>query len=134
VDIASKQLPNSVAIVALSGKLSLAALADFKSELGDLLAKGHRKIVIDCRELGRISSSGLAALLWARSSASRFGCKIYLTHLSALVTEVLNLTKLASLFRIAPTTRGLLADHGAIRKPHSKRSNTRSKVNSIVPR
>lgn len=134
MNIASKHLSNSVAIVTLSGKFSLAALADFKSELNALLSQGHRKIVIDCRDLGRISSSGLAALLWARSSASRFGCKIYLTHLSALVAEVLNVTKLASLFRIAPTTRGLLADHGVIRKPHSKSSRKQSKVNSILPR
>ena len=106
-----------IAVINLSGKLNLVSLGAFKNEVADLFSKGAKKIIVDCRDLGFITGTGLAALLWARSRASALGRKIYFTHISAVVSEVLELTKLSSLLRIEPTTRGLLLKLEKIRKP-----------------
>jgi len=79
--------------------------------------------VVDCRELGMISSSGLAGLLWARSKVNIRGGKIYLTHVSAVVGDVLAITKLSTILSIMPTTREVLVRLGKVRsRPITKRS------------
>lgn len=110
------RLPSGLAVIALSGELNTGTLSSFKNEVRDLIDDGAKTIVVDCRALGTISSSGLAALLWARTSANSRGGKIYLTHVSALVSDVLSVTRLSTLLSIAPTTRGLLERLGRIRK------------------
>jgi len=67
--------------------------------------------------------NSLASLLWARSIAGTIGGSIYLTHVSAMVNDVLQITKLSRLLKIEPTTRELLQDLSCIRKtPHSSRN------------
>ena len=122
------QKHNGIAVINLSGELNVASLSAFREEVADQLLKGAKKIIVDCRELGFITSSGLAALLWARSRASGQGNKIYFTHVSAMVTEVLEMTKLSGLLRIAPTTRGLLRKFGMIRKPTGNKASLASRV------
>lgn len=111
------QQHKAIAVINLSGELDFESLRSFKQEVAELFSKGHDKIIVDCRDIGFISSSGLAALLWARSRATGLGRKIYFTHISAMVSEVLKITKLSGLLRIEPTTRGLLKKLGMIRKP-----------------
>ena len=117
-------MQNGVAILGLEGELDTASLDQFKTQVKTLVSEGFNKIIVDCRELGVISSSGLAALLWARSKATSASGAVYLTHVSAMVSRVLEVTKLSTLLKIEPTTRGLLEKLGSIRKstPHRKKS------------
>jgi len=117
VNIETKKTAQNIAIIYLSGDLNTDSLNPFKSEIKDLVEQGIEKIIVDCRELGIISSSGLAALLWARSA----GGAIYMTHVSALVSNVLEITRLSRILKIEPTTRGLLEKFGAIRKTQKRR-------------
>ena len=117
MDIETKRMADGVGILLLGGNLNTEQLDSFKAAISELLSEGFDKLIIDCRDLGVISSSGLAALLWARSSASDAGSHIYLTHLSSTVVNVLEVTKLTKLLRIEPTTKHLLEQLGAIRKP-----------------
>jgi anti-anti-sigma factor len=114
--IETKRTKRNLAIVYLSGELNTSSLQQFKSEIQELVGDGFQRIIVDCRELGFISSSGLVALIWARTA----GGTIYLTHVSAMIGEVLNITKLSRLLKIEPTTRGLLEKFGKIRKHRPK--------------
>ena len=127
MNIETKRLPDGIGILVLGGDLNTEQLDIFKAAISELLSEGFEKVIIDCRDLGVISSSGLAALLWARSSASDTGSQIYLTHLSSAVTDVLELTKLTKLLRIESTTKHLLEQFGAIRK-HAPRKRTQSNM------
>ena len=127
MEIETKRMADGLGILVLSGNLNTDQLDTFKAAISELLSEDFEKIIIDCRDLGYISSSGLAALIWARSSASELGSKIYLTHLSSTIAKILEVTKLSTLLRIEPTTKELLEKLGAIRK-HSPRKQTRSKV------
>jgi len=115
VPLETHQLTDGVAVVSLSGDLNSSSLKEFKEEVGVLMADDFHSIVVDCRELGMISSSGLAALLWARSRANVRGGKIYLTHVSAVVGDVLAITRLSTILSIVPTTREVLVRLGKIR-------------------
>ena len=102
------QLPDEVAVISFSGDLSTESLKQFKEEVRSRMPDDIHTIVVDCRELGTISSGGLAALLWARAKVSRRGGKIYLTHVSSVVSDVLAVTKLSTIISIVPTTREAL--------------------------
>ncbi len=123
-----------IEVINLSGELDTATLADFKENVANAFSNGANRVIVDCRELGFISSSGLAALLWARSKAAAKGRKIYFTHVSTVVSEVLELTKLAGLLRIEPTTRGLLLKFGAIRKPTHNKSRKAPLASTFIRR
>ena len=113
-------LTEGVAVISLSGELNTESLREFKEEvrsLGDAI----QTVVVDCRELGRISSSGLAALIWTRSKVKVRGGKIYLTHVSTVISELLAITTLSSILSIVPTTREALVRLGKIRRPVSNR-------------
>jgi len=120
VDIETKRTAQNIAIIYLSGDLNGGSLNPFKLEIKELVEQGVETIIVDCRELGTISSTGLAALLWARSA----GGTIYMTHVSALISSVLEVTRLSRIMKIEPTTRGLLEKLGAIRKPRQRRQRT----------
>ena len=123
MDIEVKRMAGGLAIIYLSGDLKTGSLKPFKAEISDLVQDGVQKIIVDCRELGQISSSGLAALMWARKA----GGTIYLTHVSALVSDVLDVTRLSRVLKIERTTRGLLEKLGAIRsssRPQVRRTSS----------
>ena len=115
VALETHHLTDGVAVIFLSGDLNANSLTQFKEEVRALMADDIHTIVVDCRELGMISSSGLAALLWARTKVNVRGGKIYFTHVSAVVADVLAITKLSSILSIAPTTREVLVRLGKIR-------------------
>jgi len=115
VNVDARRMQNGVAILGLEGKLDTVSLEQFKSQVKTLVSEGFDKIIVDCRELGMISSSGLATLLWARSVASSVNGAVYLTHVSSLVSRVLHITRLSTLLKLEPTTRGLMERLGSIR-------------------
>ena len=110
------RMAGEVVVLYLADELSTESLKTFKEQVSALIAEGFKTIVVDCRELGAITSSGLASLLWARTTTRSKGGKIYFTQVSASVAEVMEITKLSTVFSIAPTTRGLLERLGRIRK------------------
>jgi len=120
MNIETKRIKGAIGVLVLSGDLNTGHLGAFKAEITQLLSEDFKKIIIDCRDLGFISSSGLAALLWARSSAASIGSRIYLTHVSSFLGNILEITKLSKLLRIEQTTRQLLERFGGIRKRPSK--------------
>ena len=130
MEIETKRLSDGIGVLVLSGDLNTAQLGTFKEAISELLSEDFKRIIIDCGELGFVSSSGLAALLWARSRASDSGSHIYLTHISSTISDVLVVTKLSKLLRIESTTELLLEKFGRIRK-RSTRKPTRPIVSMV---
>ena len=123
MSLETHHLTDGVAVISLSGDLNALSLTQFKEEVRFLMADDFHSIVVDCRELGMISSSGLAGLLWARSKVNVRGGKIYLTHVSAVIGDILAITRLSTILSIVPTTREVLVRLGKVRsRPITKRS------------
>ena len=62
--------------------------------------RDSNKIVINCADLGYVSSVGLGALVRARSRSTKKGAKIYLARIENQVLDVFRLINFDKLFSI----------------------------------
>jgi len=90
-----------VTIVDISGRIQLgeesAALRDL---VCDLLSKGHKKILFNLGDVNYIDSSGLGHLVSAFSSVRKQGGELKLLNLSKNVHNVMQMTRLYTVFDI----------------------------------
>ena len=91
----------AVAIVDVSGRIVLgeesAALRDL---VGDLLGKGHKKILLNLGDVNYIDSSGLGLLVSTFTSARKQDGELKLLNLTNKVHDVMQITKLYTVFDI----------------------------------
>jgi len=91
----------SVTIVDISGRIVLgeesAALRDL---VCDLLDKGHRQILFNLADVNYIDSAGLGSLVGAFTSVRRLNGELKLLNLTNKVHDVLQITKLYTVFDI----------------------------------
>jgi anti-anti-sigma regulatory factor len=68
VNLASSSLPATPrsVVVVLDDEAVAQGLTDLRSRLSDVLSRGDARLVVDVSGLDRISSSVVAALLWAK--------------------------------------------------------------------
>ncbi len=109
IDYTTQRISDAVTIVEVSGALNESDRKYFFDCICDMIESGSRYIIIECHRLGRLSSSDLASLLTARKHAAKNGGRIYLTHLSSSIAQVLEITKLGRLLSVYPATETALA-------------------------
>jgi anti-sigma B factor antagonist len=66
----------------------------------DLLAKGHKKILLNLGDISYIDSSGIGELVAAFTSVRNQGGELKLLHLTKKVHDLLQITKLYTVFDI----------------------------------
>lgn len=108
IDYTSRKISDSVTVVEVSGALNETNRKYFFNCIKDMIEAGSRYIVIECHRLGHLDSSALASLLTARKQAGKKRGRIYLTHLSSSLAEVLEITKLGRLLAVYPSTKSAL--------------------------
>ena len=90
-----------VSIVDVSGKIVLGEeSAALRGVVAGLLAKGHKKILLNLGEVNYIDSSGLGELVSAFTTAKNQGADVKLLNLTKKVKDVLQVTKLYTVFDI----------------------------------
>ncbi|MGB9506613.1 MAG: STAS domain-containing protein [Candidatus Acidiferrum sp.] len=103
----TRRQSGDVTIVDVSGRISLgeesAALRDL---IKDLVAKGDHKIVLNLAGVDYIDSSGLGTLVSAVSSARRQNADIKLVNLTDKVDDLMQVTRLYTVFDIADDEAG----------------------------
>ena len=108
IDYTTRRVSEAVTVVEVSGKLDEAGRKYFFNCIGDMIESGSRYIIIECHRIGHLNSGALASLLSARKHAAKKGGRIYLTHLSSSIAEVMELTKLGRLLSVYSTTQAAL--------------------------
>ena len=108
IDYTTRKVSEAVTVVEVSGKLDEAGRRYFFGCIGDMIDSGARYIIIECHRIGHLNSGALASLLSARKHAAKKRGRIYLTHLSSNIAEVMELTKLGRLLAVYPTTEAAL--------------------------
>ena len=97
----SNRQVGGVTVVDISGRIELgeesAALRDLVSEL---LNKGHKQILLNLGDVNYIDSSGLGALVSSFTSARKQGGELKLLNLTDRVTDLMQMTKLYTVFDI----------------------------------
>ena len=89
----------NVAVVDLSGRITLGeGCALVRSTIQDQLKQGNVKILLNLADVSYMDSAGLGELVGSYASITNKGGKIKLLNPQGKVAEVLNVTKLYTVF------------------------------------
>lgn len=99
-----------VSIVALEGRIVFVEESNaLRAKVKSLLAEGKRKIVLNMENIVYIDSAGLGMLVAAHLSARAHGASQCLCHLGSKFQEVLEVTRLATVFQVYSTESAAVA-------------------------
>ncbi len=95
---------DGVTVVALDGRIVLGEESNaLREKVKSLVAEGKKKIVLNMANVSFIDSAGLGTLVAAHHSAKGQGASLRLCHLGAKFSEVLQITKLMTIFEVYNT-------------------------------
>ena len=90
-----------ITIVDISGKIVLGQeSAALRELICELLSKGQKKILLNLGDVNYIDSSGLGTLVGSFTSARKQGGELKLLNLTHKVHDVMQITKLYTVFEI----------------------------------
>jgi anti-sigma B factor antagonist len=102
-----------VTVVDLHGKISLGEeSATLRDKMAALLTAGNKKILLNLSDVSYIDSSGLGALVSTFTSARKQGTEVKLASLSDKVSDLMEITRLYTVFDVAPDEATALASFG----------------------
>ena len=94
-----ERIVSDVAIVRISGRVTLTeGTPEVDDVLQRLVQQGHVRIVLDLEEVPYIDSTALGSLLRTHATVSRRGGAMKLLRVKGHVRELLELTRLLSVF------------------------------------
>ena len=91
---------NNSTTVQLIGRLDTPASLDAAKELEPLQEKANGTIILDCKELTYISSSGLRIFLTLRKAAMNKGGEVIVRSINEDIRNVFMMTGFLNLFKI----------------------------------
>jgi anti-sigma B factor antagonist len=95
---------DGVTVVALDGRIVLGEESNaLREKIKTLVAEGKKKIVLNMDNITFIDSAGLGTLVAAHHSAKAQGASLRLCHLGTKFQEVLQITKLMTIFDVSNT-------------------------------
>lgn len=94
LEIRSKPLDQAMLQVDLQGELNQQTADQLVTDLNKLIEIGHRRIIINCRDLKHISSYGLSVLLQLRKIANAQQATIVYAAVNTLLRPVLKIARL----------------------------------------
>jgi anti-sigma B factor antagonist len=98
---ASTRQMGDVAIVDLTGQIKLGEGSSIlRDTVKDLLGKGRKKILLNLGDINYIDSSGIGELVSAFTSVRNQGGELKLLHLTKKVHDLLQITKLYTVFHV----------------------------------
>lgn len=109
--ISSREV-DGVTVLDLSGRITLGeGSVQLRDAIRDLIGKGQQKILLDLGDVNYIDSSGLGELVSAYTSARNQGATVKLLKLTKKVHDLLQLTKLYTVFDIYDDEASAIASY-----------------------
>ena len=100
----TEKVVEGVAVVGLDGRIVLGDETNqLREKIKALLGEGHKKILLNLDNVTLIDSTGLGTLVSLHHSAASRGAFVRLCNLGAKFQEVLQVTKLLTVFDVSPT-------------------------------
>ena len=95
---------DGVAVLALDGRIVLGEeTSALREKVKSLLGEGKKNILLNLSNVTLIDSSGLGALVTAYASAKSGGASLRLCNLGSRSNELLQITKLYTVFEVSDT-------------------------------
>jgi anti-sigma B factor antagonist len=95
-----KKKEGVINFVELSGKVDANNSSDLEKELFQIINQNEKNLLVDCKNLEYISSSGLRVFLMALKQMNKNNGKLVLCGLNELIQEVFDISGFSSLFTI----------------------------------
>jgi len=90
-----------VSVVDVSGRLTLGeGSSALRDQVRTLISGGHKKILLNMKDVTYIDSSGIGELVAAYTSATGLGGNVKLLGLTNKVKDLLQITKLYTVFEV----------------------------------
>jgi len=96
------EVDKDVLILDADGGLTAVTAAELITEIEKLIDAGLKKIVIDCSKLNYINTVGLGRLVGLHLRMKRRGGDVKVASVGGMVSQVLQATRLATLFDMYP--------------------------------
>ena len=101
---------DGTSVVTLGGRIVLGEESQaLRQELKSLIAEGKKKIVLNMDNIKYIDSAGLGILVAAHVCAKVQGASLILSNLGTKFQELLQLTKLVTVFEVCNTEAAAVA-------------------------
>lgn len=101
---------DGVSVAALDGRIVLGEESNaLREKVKSLIASGKKKIVLNMDNVTYIDSAGLGTLVATHHSAKCQGAGMHLCHLGSKFQEVLQITKLLTVFEACDTEAAAVA-------------------------
>jgi anti-sigma B factor antagonist len=95
---------NGISVVALDGRIVLGEESNsLREKIKSLVAEGKKKIVLNVGKVKYIDSAGVGTLIAGHFSAQKQGATMRLCNLGGKFHEMLQITKLVTVFEIYDT-------------------------------
>ena len=100
----TERVVDGVTVIGLDGRIVLGEETNqFREKIKALLAEGRKKILLNLDNVTLIDSTGLGTLVSTHHSAAARGAFIRLCNLGTKFQEVLQVTKLLTVFDVSTT-------------------------------
>jgi len=96
----SNQQHGNVDVVKIPQRLVMANAPSVRKDLLELIAQGHRHLVLDLGEVSFVDSSGLSVLVSALKAANKNAGSVVLLNLTNDVRALIELTRMHEVFQI----------------------------------
>lgn len=105
----SRVASGDVPVVAVHGEVDVYSAPALKGSLTELLGSGANTFVVDLSDVGFLDSTGLGALVEARTATSEAGGSLPLVCKHERILKLFTITGLDGVFAIHPTVDAALA-------------------------
>jgi|SRR5579863_7384500 len=102
--IETKQIEPGIAVIAISGRLTLGKeIERLEAALNDLLAHGQRKFVLDLTSLDYVDSAGIGTFVSCLTAVRKSGGELRMAGVNARVQRLFKMTGVDHLMAVYPT-------------------------------
>jgi anti-sigma B factor antagonist len=96
-----EKIVDGIMVLDLRGRITLGSETEsLRRKLRETIAAGHNQIILNLGEITYVDSGGLGTLISAFTSTSSSGGKLKLLHLPRGVQQLLQVTRLITVFEI----------------------------------
>ncbi len=104
---------DGTSVIELEGRVVLGEESNaLREQVKSMLAAGQKKIILNMDNVTYIDSAGLGALVAAHHSARTQGASLKLTNLGTKFKEILQVTKLLTVFAVYDSEAAAIASFG----------------------
>lgn len=104
-----KEKIEEFSVLKIKGRVDTLHSTQLESEVNKLFDNGDNNVILNCKDMNYISSSGLRVFLVAQKRAIATQGKLFLCHMQPAIFEIFRISGFSNLFKIVDTQKEALA-------------------------